>query len=198
LHIDAVLADFVAQQALPGTGLSATEFWAGVESILLAFTPRNQSLLAKRDTLQAQIDQWWYEHRQPPFDVTAHTEFLRRIGYLVDEPAAFHIETSHVDAEIATTAGPQLVVPVSNARYALNAANARWVSLYDALYGTDAIEPPVAGARGYDAARGARPFGAPRFPCRIERDRSVSDPTRKSLSTPRSIPRTDSSTTTSA
>jgi len=156
LHIDAVLADFVAQQALPGTGLSATEFWAGVESILLAFTPRNQSLLAKRDTLQAQIDQWWYEHRQQPFDVAAHTEFLRRIGYLVDEPAAFHINTSHVDAEIATTAGPQLVVPVSNARYALNAANARWVSLYDALYGTDAIEPPVTGARGYDAARGAK------------------------------------------
>jgi len=156
LHIDAVLADFVAQQALPGTGLSAAEFWAGVESILLAFTPRNQSLLAKRDTLQAQIDQWWYEHRQQPFDVAAHTDFLRRIGYLVDEPAAFKIDTLNVDAEIATTAGPQLVVPVSNARYALNAANARWVSLYDALYGTDAIAPPVAGARGYDAARGAK------------------------------------------
>jgi len=156
LHIDAVLADFVAQQALPGTGLSAAEFWAGVESILLAFTPRNQSLLAKRDTLQAQIDQWWYEHRQQPFDVAAHTDFLRRIGYLVDEPAPFKIDTLNVDAEIATTAGPQLVVPVSNARYALNAANARWVSLYDALYGTDAIAPPVAGARGYDAARGAK------------------------------------------
>ena len=156
LHIDAVLADFVAQQALPGTGLSAAEFWAGVESILLAFTPRNQSLLAKRDTLQAQIDQWWYEHRQQPFDVAAHTDFLRRIGYLVDEPAAFKIDTLNVDAEIATTAGPQLVVPVSNARYALNAANARWVSLYDALYGTDAIAPPVADARGYDAARGAK------------------------------------------
>jgi malate synthase len=156
LHIDAVLADFVAQQALPGTGLSADEFWAGVEAILLAFTPRNQSLLAKRDTLQAQIDQWWYEHRQQPFDIAARTDFLRRIGYLVDEPAAFQIDTSNVDAEIATTAGPQLVVPVSNARYALNAANARWVSLYDALYGTDAIEPPVAGARGYDAARGAK------------------------------------------
>jgi malate synthase len=156
LQIDAALADFVAQQALPGTGLSAAEFWAGVESILLAFTPRNQSLLAKRDTLQAQIDQWWYEHRQQPFDVAAHTDFLRRIGYLVDEPAAFKIDTLNVDAEIATTAGPQLVVPVSNARYALNAANARWVSLYDALYGTDAIAPPVAGARGYDAARGAK------------------------------------------
>ena len=156
LQIDTVLAEFVAQQALPGTGLSAAEFWAGVESILLAFTPRNQSLLAKRDTLQAQIDQWWYEHRQQPFDVAAHTAFLRRIGYLVDEPAAFKIDTLNVDAEIATTAGPQLVVPVSNARYALNAANARWVSLYDAFYGTDAIEPPVAGARGYDAARGAK------------------------------------------
>ena len=156
LQIAAALADFVAQQALPGTGLGADEFWAGVESILLAFTPRNQSLLAKRDTLQAQIDQWWYEHRQQPFDVAVHKAFLHRIGYLVDEPAPFTIDTSHVDVEIATTAGPQLVVPVSNARYALNAANARWVSLYDALYGTDALAPPVAGARGYDAERGAK------------------------------------------
>ena len=155
LQIAQILASFVADEVLPGTGLTPESFWSGVEDILLAFTPRNQSLLAKRDTLQAQVDQWWFEHRDQAFDVAAHTAFLRRIGYLVDEPATLQIETANVDVEIAKIAGPQLVVPVSNARYALNAANARWVSLYDALYGTDALLPPVAGARGYDAARGA-------------------------------------------
>ncbi len=126
-----------------------------MEAILLVFTPRNTALLAERDRLQSRIDDWWREHGQEPFDVVGHTTFLRSIGYLVDPPAPFTIDISHVDDEIALVAGAQLVVPVSNARYALNAANARWVSLYDALYGTDALEPQVAGARGYDATRGA-------------------------------------------
>ena len=155
LRVRAPLARFIAEEALPGTGLQPTEFWSGVEAILTQFTPRNRALLAERDRLQSRIDDWWRAHRGQPFDVAAHTAFLREIGYLVPAPPAFTIETSAVDDEIATVAGPQLVVPVSNARYALNAANARWVSLYDALYGTDALAPVVAGARGYDAARGA-------------------------------------------
>ena len=155
LQVAASLARFVAEEALPGTGLTAEAFWAGVESILLAFTPRNSALLAERDRLQSRIDDWWREHGHEPFDVSGHTEFLRSIGYLVEAPGPFVIDISNVDDEIARVAGPQLVVPVSNARYALNAANARWVSLYDALYGTDALQPQVVGARGYDAARGA-------------------------------------------
>ncbi len=155
LQVAHALAQFVAQEALPGTGLTAETFWAGVEAILLAFTPRNSALLAERDRLQSSIDSWWREHGHEPFDVVGHTAFLRSIGYLVDEPAPFAIDISHVDDEIALVAGAQLVVPVSNARYALNAANARWVSLYDALYGTDALQPQVPGARGYDATRGA-------------------------------------------
>ncbi|MEP7313087.1 MAG: malate synthase G [Pseudomonadota bacterium] len=156
LKVAPVLRDFVAQEALPGTGISDRAFWSGLERILADFTPRNTALLAKRDGLQAQIDSWWVAHKGQPFDVTAHTSFLREIGYLVAEPADFAITTHNVDAEIATIAGPQLVVPVSNARYALNAANARWVSLYDALYGTDAIAPLDPAVRGYDAARGAQ------------------------------------------
>jgi malate synthase len=156
MKVAAPLHDFVTQEALPGTGLEASQFWQGVEAILADFTPRNRALLDKRDQLQARIDAWWREHKGLAFDVDAHTAFLRDIGYLVPEPAGFRISTANVDPEIANIAGPQLVVPVSNARYALNAANARWVSLYDALYGTDALAPLIAGARGYDAARGAQ------------------------------------------
>ncbi len=156
LRIAPALHAFVVREALPGTGLTEAAFWAGLEAILADFQPRNRALLDKRDALQAQIDAWWREHKGQAFDVAAHTAFLRRIGYLVDEPAPFQIHTANVDPEIAHLAGPQLVVPVNNARYALNAANARWVSLYDALYGTDAIEAPDPAVRGYDAARGAK------------------------------------------
>jgi malate synthase len=155
LRIDATLHEFVEREALPGTGVGAARFWAGLESILAEFTPRNRSLLARRDELQLQVDAWWRRHKDEPFDVEAHTTHLRDIGYLQPEPDAVQIDTQGVDPEIATVAGPQLVVPVSNPRYALNAANARWVSLYDALYGTDAIAPIDPGVSGYDPVRGA-------------------------------------------
>jgi malate synthase len=156
LSIDAGLKTFLDQEALPGTGLDAARFWSGFEAIAAEFTPRNRALLAQRDELQVAIDAWWREHKGLAFDVRAHAQFLRSIGYLVPEPAGISIDTSNVDPEISQVAGAQLVVPVDNARYALNAANARWVSLYDALYGTDAVLPVDPAARGYDPARGAR------------------------------------------
>jgi malate synthase len=156
LTVDAGLHAFVEKEALPGTGIEAAKFWSGFEAIVADFTPRNRALLARRDELQAAIDAWWRESKGQQFDVRAHAQFLRGIGYLTADPGQFHIDTRNVDPEIAVVAGPQLVVPVDNARYALNAANARWVSLYDALYGTDAILPVDHAAKGYDAARGAR------------------------------------------
>ena len=156
LRIDTTLHDFIVREALPGTGVAPEQFWAGLESVLAEFTPRNTALLTRRDELQSRIDAWWREHKGLALDVAAHTAFLREIGYLVDAPTDVRIDTDNVDAEIATVAGPQLVVPVSNARYALNAANARWSSLYDALYGTDALLPVDTGSRGYDPERGAR------------------------------------------
>jgi malate synthase len=156
LTVDAELRTFVQSEVLPGTGIDPLSFWKGLEQTIAEFTPRNLALLARRDELQAAIDAWWREHKGRQFDIAAHTQFLRSIGYLVDEPAQFQIDTAGVDPEIAQVAGPQLVVPVDNARYALNAANARWVSLYDALYGTDAILPVDHSARGYDQERGAR------------------------------------------
>jgi malate synthase len=156
LQVDAKMQAFIEAEALPGTGVTPTQFWEGLESVLDRFTRPNRELLATRDELQAQIDAWWREHKGLAFDVAAHTAFLREIEYLVPEPAAFEIQTSKVDPEIASIAGPQLVVPANNARYALNAANARWVSLYDALYGTDALAPVDLTAKGYDADRGAK------------------------------------------
>ena len=153
LSVDDILHAFVEEYLLPGTGIAPASFWASLEAILADFTPRNTELLARRDALQAQIDGWWRERRGRPLDVAEETAFLREIGYLLPEPSPFQIGTKNVDPEIATIAGPQLVVPVSNGRFALNAANARWGSLYDALYGTDALEPPT-GAKGYDTARG--------------------------------------------
>ncbi|HTJ89944.1 MAG TPA: malate synthase G, partial [Acidocella sp.] len=149
LQVAAVLYDFVEKEALPGTGLDAAAFWDGFAALLKAFAPRNAALMAKRDALQAKLDAWHRDHKGKPHDAAAYQAFLKEIGYLLPEPGNFQVDTDRVDDEIATIAGPQLVVPVNNARYALNAANARWGSLYDALYGTDAI--PDDG----DAKRGA-------------------------------------------
>jgi len=155
LAISADLHDFVAR-ALTGTGIEPAAFWRSLERILGEFSPRNEQLLAKRDALQARIDEWWQGQRGQPINVDQQRSFLQSIGYLVAEPASFRIDTANVDPEIASLAGPQLVVPLSNARYALNAANARWGSLYDALYGTDALDPPLPAGSPYNAARGAK------------------------------------------
>jgi malate synthase len=155
IEVDPELKRFVEEEALPGTGLAIDAFWSGFAQLLHDLTPENRRLLARRDELQAQIDARMRSLRGQAPDPAEEAEFLREIGYLGDAPAAFQIGTADVDPEIATMAGPQLVVPVNNARYALNALNARWGSLYDALYGTDALgDLPQAG--GYDAERGAR------------------------------------------
>jgi len=154
LRVDESLARFIDERALPGTGLNADSFWQGAASIFADFAPRNRALLAERDRLQSVIDAWHQERAGQPVDGAAYQAFLREIGYLVPEPAPFTVGTTHVDDEIATSAGPQLVVPVLNARFVLNAANARWGSLYDALYGTDALGSLPSGG-GYDVARGA-------------------------------------------
>ena len=155
LSVDDILHAFVEGELLPETGVAPAAFWASLEQILADFTPRNAELLAHRDALQVKIDAWWRDRRGRPLDVAEETAFLREIGYLLPEPEAFQITTENVDPEIAKIAGPQLVVPVSNGRFALNAANARWGSLYDALYGTDALAPPIA-AKGYDTERGSK------------------------------------------
>ncbi|MCB0115093.1 MAG: hypothetical protein KDD84_13420, partial [Caldilineaceae bacterium] len=139
LRIDPILHQFVEQEALPGTGVAAKDFWEGFSAIVSDLAPRNRALLAKRDELQSKIDAWNQEHAGRDFAMADYEAFLTEIGYLVPEGPDFYVETSKVDPEIATIAGPQLVVPVMNARFALNAANARWGSLYDALYGTDAL-----------------------------------------------------------
>ena len=158
LAVDATLLTFVNEALLPHSQLSEADFWSGFAAHVGALAPINKELLAKRESLQAQIDSWLQANRDGGIDAAAYTEFLREIGYLVPEGEPFEINTNHVDAEIATIAGPQLVVPVMNARYALNAANARWGSLYDALYGTDAISEDNGAERGsgYNPQRGAK------------------------------------------
>ncbi len=155
LQIAVDLAAFVETRALPGTGISADRLWQGLADILARFVPQNRALLTKRDEIQAKLDVWHKANPGPIADMPAYQAFLTEIGYLVPEPAPFSIGTQNVDAEIATMAGPQLVVPSLNDRFVLNAANARWGSLYDALYGTDVLDAPAAKSGGYDAARGA-------------------------------------------
>ncbi|MCW8882459.1 MAG: malate synthase G [Sedimenticola sp.] len=158
LQIANVIKELVENQIAPGTGVTAETFWSQLEQIVADLGPKNRALLAKRDDLQKQIDSWHQQHANQPLDAAAYKAFLMEIGYLLPEVADFSIETENVDPEIAEMAGPQLVVPINNARYALNATNARWGSLYDALYGTDAIEQSgnLAITSGYNPARGAR------------------------------------------
>jgi malate synthase len=155
LQVASELVDFIEQRALPGTGIAADAFWVGAADIFARFAPWNAKLLEQRDLIQTEIDGWHAQRAGLPIDQAEYQAFLRSIGYLVDEPAPFQVTTDNVDDEIARMAGPQLVVPVLNARFVLNAANARWGSLYDALYGTDAL-PGAAKPGGYDAERGAQ------------------------------------------
>ena len=155
LKVAAELVDFIENEALPGTGVEAGAFWRALATAMVEFGPENTALLERREALQSEIDAWHLKRRNQPHDHAAYKAFLTEIGYLVPEGDAFEIETSKIDPEIASVPGPQLVVPITNARYALNAANARWGSLYDGFYGTDAMgsAPPPG---GYERGRGAR------------------------------------------
>ncbi|MDQ7833850.1 MAG: malate synthase G [Humidesulfovibrio sp.] len=158
LSVDKALYDFIEGEAAPGTGLAPAVFWTALESLVADLGPRNAALLARRQDFQDDIDAWWLERSGKPQDPTATREYLTSIGYLLPEGPDFSITTDNVDPEIALVAGPQLVVPLTNARYALNAANARWGSLYDALYGSNVL-PETDGAergRGYNPVRGAK------------------------------------------
>ena len=162
LQVDAALAAFIDGEVVAPLGIEPGAFWTGFAALLDRFVPVNQTLLAKRERLQSEIDDWHTERGGQPIDPDEYEEFLRQIGYLMPEPAPFQIGTQNVDAEIATMAGPQLVVPMLNARFLLNAANARWGSLYDAFYGTDALDAAPAQPGGYDQARGAAVIAAAR------------------------------------
>ncbi len=158
LHVATALYDFIEQQVLPGTGVAPATFWQGFDAIVADLAPKNAALLAERDRLQKELDTWHQAHPGPVTDMAGYRKFLETIGYLVPQPADAQATTTNVDAELATQAGPQLVVPILNARYALNAANARWGSLYDALYGTDAIAETDGAekGKGYNPVRGAK------------------------------------------
>ncbi|MEO6040383.1 MAG: malate synthase G, partial [Croceibacterium sp.] len=163
LQVDGALAAFLEGEVLAPLGRDPAAFWAGFADLLQGFAPRNSALLDRRDDLQQRIDAWHDARRGKPHDAAAYRAMLEEIGYLVPEPGAFSIGTTQVDNEIAAMAGPQLVVPALNARFVLNAANARWGSLYDAYYGTDALPlAPAAKMAGYDPARGAAVIAAGR------------------------------------
>ena len=139
LQVDKTLYDFINNEALPNTGVTAEAFWSGFDRLVHNLSPRNRELLTKREDLQRKIDAWYRESKSQPIDLEDYKNVLREIGYLLPDGDDFSVRTQNVDLEISTTAGPQLVVPITNARYALNAANSRWGSLYDAVYGTDVI-----------------------------------------------------------
>ncbi|MGM0983074.1 MAG: malate synthase G [Pseudomonadota bacterium] len=161
LQVAAELDHFINEQALPGTDVDPEAFWAGVDALFHDLTPQNRELLAERDRLQEKLDAWHSEHPGPIRDMAAYRAFLEEIGYLVDAPGDVKVTTGNVDREIAVQAGPQLVVPVNNARYALNAGNSRWGSLYDALYGTDAISEEGGAEKGssFNPKRGEKVIG---------------------------------------
>jgi malate synthase len=152
LKVDEQLIKFVNEEAIPGTNINIDNFWNGFDKAVHELAPINKKLINKRDEIQKKIDEWHLSNKGTTFDKSKYYNFLKSINYIVEEKADFKITTSNVDNEIATIAGPQLVVPVDNSRYALNAANARWGSLYDALYGTDVI--PGEKGKGYNAERG--------------------------------------------
>jgi len=164
LAVSPVLCEFIENEALPGSGVAADNFWTSFAEIVHELGPENSALLARRDAIQEKIDAWYIENRTSALDAGAYKAFLAEIGYLVPEGKAFSITTSNVDTEITSQAGPQLVVPMMNARFALNATNARWGSLYDALYGTDAIPESDGAGRGgaYNPIRGERVIAAGR------------------------------------
>lgn len=179
LQVAANLNQFIEQEALPGTGLDAASFWQGFSALVHDLAPKNRALLAERDRLQAELDAWHRAHPGPIADPAAYRKFLEDIGYLLPQPAQVRATTENVDTEISQQAGPQLVVPVSNPRYALNAANARWGSLYDALYGTDAIPAtPGDDGKGYNPERGRAVIARARaFSIRPRRWRRARTPT---------------------
>ncbi len=161
IEIDQRLYDFVDREAIPGSGVAAADFWHGFAALVSRLTPVNAALMERRKLLQSEIDAWHRGHPGAAFDPAGYRAFLEQIGYLIPEQGPFHIDTTNIDPEISEIAGPQLVVPINNARYALNAANARWGSLYDALYGTDALANDAGSGRkdGYNPRRGAKVIG---------------------------------------
>jgi len=161
LQVAANLKRFVEDEVLPGTGIDAAAFWSGLDQLAHDLAPKNRALLAERDRLQLELDAWHKANPGPIQDMAAYRTFLESIGYLLPVPGEVKIDTANVDIEIATQAGPQLVVPIMNARYALNAANARWGSLYDALYGTDAISEEGGAQKGRATTKSVAPRSSP-------------------------------------
>ncbi len=170
LSVDKILADFIDNELLPDTNISPKKFWDGFDKVVHELAPKNRQLLEIRETIQKEIDLWHKKNKFEEFNLEDYKNFLKDIGYLKEEGPEFKIETKNLDTEISSIAGPQLVVPIMNARYSLNAANARWMSLYDSLYGTDLIESEESGSEKYDPLRGeqvinyARDFLNKHFP----------------------------------